>query len=324
MYSYDADSNQHYYHEKLRDIEKAVYGLIAVVRSEIDREISEIRDEIEKFKSEKEKVSLLDVKASTDFQRQMAGKIVALEEHLNRRLVDVESRISAASERIRAVTNTCTVASSSSMSEQSVLQQMKKRHAVNLASRSHGAFVVSHLTSKAVTSGSVLYNFVSTVFGLETYNFAITERTHIMPSEAFCFEGAEGKLTIRLWSNASVEAVEYEHDYWHDVVPISAPNRYDVMISDSDNLIRIIQKSGVPEIVVIRIIQKSAACMDHECAAMQLLGECEYPNDEKSGPSQQCEMQNRSVSTDQVQVVFLSNHGQEYTCVYQLRVLNWR
>lgn len=73
-----------------------------------------------------------------------------------------------------------------------------------------------------------------------------------MPSEAFCFEGAEGKLTIRLWSNASVEAVEYEHDYWHDVVPISAPNRYDVM-----------------------------ACMDHECAAMQLLGECEYPNDEK-------------------------------------------
>lgn len=288
-------TQQHYYHEKLRDIEKAVYGLIAVVRSEIDREISEIRDEIEKFKSEKEKVSLLDVKASTDFQRQMAGKIVALEEHLNRRLVDVESRISAASERIRAVTNTCTVASSSSMSEQSVLQQMKKRHAVNLASRSHGAFVVSHLTSKAVTSGSVLYNFVSTVFGLETYNFAITERTHIMPSEAFCFEGAEGKLTIRLWSNASVEAVEYEHDYWHDVVPISAPNRYDVM-----------------------------ACMDHECAAMQLLGECEYPNDEKSGPSQQCEMQNRSVSTDQVQVVFLSNHGQEYTCVYQLRVLNWR
>ena len=51
-----------------------------------------------------------------------------------------------------------------------------------------------------------------------------------MPSEAFCFEGSEGKLTIRLWSNASVEAVEYEHDYWHDIVPISAPQRYDVLV----------------------------------------------------------------------------------------------
>ncbi|PIO75534.1 Sad1 / UNC-like protein [Teladorsagia circumcincta] len=115
-----------------------------------------------------------------------------------------------------------------------------------------------------------------------------------MPSEAFCFEGEEGKLTIHLWSNASVDAIEYEHDYWHDIVPISAPDRYDVL-----------------------------ACMDRECENMVLLAECRYPINEKGGPNQICEIQNRSPPTDQVQVVFRTNHGQGYTCVYQLRVLNW-
>ncbi|VDK50336.1 unnamed protein product, partial [Cylicostephanus goldi] len=121
------------------------------------------------------------------------------------------------------------------------------------------------------------------------------ERTHITPSEAYCFDGSQGTLTIRLWANATVEAVEYEHDYWRDVVPISAPDRYDVM-----------------------------ACLDHDCHEKAVLGKCRYPIDEKVGPAQSCEMQNRSVTTDQVQIVFRTNHGQQYTCVYLLRVLSWR
>ncbi|VDL66026.1 unnamed protein product, partial [Nippostrongylus brasiliensis] len=125
-----------------------------------------------------------------------------------------------------------------------------------------GAFVVPHLTSRAVASGSMLYNLVDAVIGLETYNLAITERTHITPSEAFCFEGAEGKLTIRLWTNASVEAVEYEHDYWSSVVPISAPDLYDVK-----------------------------ACLDSECEQAVLLAQCRYPNDVREGPVQVCTMQ---------------------------------
>ncbi|KHJ81190.1 Sad1 / UNC-like protein, partial [Oesophagostomum dentatum] len=184
---------------------------------------------------------------------------------------------------------------SSNETAKELLVEVKRRHAVNLASRSHGAFVVSKLTSKATTSNSLLLNLVDSVFPLETYNFAITERTHITPSEAFCFDGSEGRLTVRLWANATIEAIEYEHDYWRDVVPISAPERYDVM-----------------------------ACMDHDCQQKVLLGECSYPSDEKAGPAQICEMENRSLTTDQVQIVFRTNHGQQYTCVYLLRVLSWR
>uniref|UniRef100_A0A0K0DN05 SUN domain-containing protein n=1 Tax=Angiostrongylus cantonensis TaxID=6313 RepID=A0A0K0DN05_ANGCA len=104
-----------------------------------------------------------------------------------------------------------------------------------------------------------------------------------MPSEAFCFAGSEGNLTIRLWSNTTVEAVEYEHDYW-----------------------------------------RSHACKDHECKESVVLGECTYPSNLRDGPAQICQMRNVSVSSDQVQLAFKTNHGQEYTCIYQLRVLSWR
>ncbi|RCN24718.1 hypothetical protein ANCCAN_29580 [Ancylostoma caninum] len=70
-------------------------------------------------------------------------------------------------------------------------------------------------------------------------------------------------------------------------------------------------------------LQSNQACMDHECGETIVLGECRYPSDESGGPAQMCEMQNRSITTDQIQVVFRKNHGQQYTCVYLLRVLNW-
>ncbi|KAK5983368.1 SUN domain-containing protein [Trichostrongylus colubriformis] len=279
---------QNIYAEKLQRIEQFMGSSLAEVRTEIRNLVSELRSEMERYKTEKEKF------ADTSTQKlasHIADQLATLEGQLSGRLADIESEITVASERMRTAAHTCSATSSA----EPISTIEKKRGAVNLASRSHGAFVIPHLTSKAVTSGSMLYNFVGTIFGLETYNFAITERTHIMPSEAFCFEGSEGRLTIRLWSNASVDAIEYEHDYWYGIVPISAPDRYDVM-----------------------------ACMDRECDGAILLAECRYPVNEKGGPTQICEMQNRSYPTDQVQLIFRTNHGQEYTCVYQLRVLNWK
>ncbi|KAK6058615.1 hypothetical protein COOONC_03815 [Cooperia oncophora] len=64
--------------------------------------------------------------------------------------------------------------------------------------------------------------------------------------------------------------------------------------------------------------------MDHECEKVVRLAECRYPVEGQDGPTQICDVQNRSSPTDQVQVVFRTNHGQEYTCVYQLRILNWK
>ncbi|XGW17550.1 hypothetical protein V3C99_002276 [Haemonchus contortus] len=279
---------QQAYLGKLQRMEQTMRSSIEQVRSEVRYSISELRSVMDKYKTEKEEHAHAD---SRKLASQISAHLRTLEGQLNNRLAEVEAQITVASEGIRAATNTCSATSSSRAVEYSV---EKKRGAVNLASRSHGAFVVPHLTSKAVSSDSALYNFFGTLFGLETYNFAITERTHIMPSEAFCFEGSEGKITIRLWSNASVDAVVYEHDYWHDIVPISAPERYDVL-----------------------------ACMDRECENVTLLAECRYPVNEKDGPSQVCEVQNRSSPTDQVQVIFRTNHGQKYTCVYQLKVLNW-
>ncbi|VDO40345.1 unnamed protein product [Haemonchus placei] len=286
---------------KLQRIEQTMRNSIEQVRTEVRYSISELRSVMDKYKIEKEELAHAD---SRKLASQISSHLRTLEGQLNNRLAEVEAQITVASEGIRAATNTCSATSSSRAVEYSV---EKKRGAVNLASRSHGAFVVPHLTSKAVSSDSALYNFFGTLFGLETYNFAITERTHIMPSEAFCFEGSEGKITIRLWSNASVDAVVYEHDYWHDIVPISAPDRYDVL----------------PKLKFLRIFQIQQACMDRECENVSLLAECRYPVNEKDGPSQICEVQNRSSPTDQVQVIFRTNHGQKYTCVYQLKVLTW-
>ncbi|KAL6728277.1 hypothetical protein Aduo_010062 [Ancylostoma duodenale] len=281
------------YQEKIQEMEKAMRASIAELREDMKKAISELHIEVEKHGKEQDEGVKAAAEKLSSFHSQMADKLTLVEKQLSTRLSEVESRIVAANDRIRTLGKSLKGRSSNETSKETS-DEMKRSHAVNLASRSHGAFVVSHLTSKAASSSSVLLNLVDSVFPLETYNIAITERTHINPSEAFCFDGSKGTLTIRLWANTTVAAVEYEHDYWRDVVPISAPDRYDVM-----------------------------ACVDHECGETILLGECHYPSEENGGPAQICEMQNRSITTDQIQVVFRKNHGQQYTCVYLLRVLNW-
>ncbi|KAE9416898.1 hypothetical protein Angca_009070 [Angiostrongylus cantonensis] len=275
------------YNEKLKHLERVMFEF----QSEIRSETRKLHAEVEQHRSEQERLIQDAVKT---FRSYLANQLKGVEAEVSNRLNDIESRIAATNEQMLKYTNSCLTFSKTPDLE-STAGVMARRHAVNLASRSHGASVVPHLTSKAVTSESLLYTFVDAVFGLQTYNFAITERTHIMPSEAFCFAGSEGNLTIRLWSNTTVEAVEYEHDYWHSHVPISAPKQYDVL-----------------------------ACKDHECKESVVLGECTYPSNLRDGPAQICQMRNVSVSSDQVQLAFKTNHGQEYTCIYQLRVLSWR
>ncbi|KAK6739648.1 hypothetical protein RB195_008254 [Necator americanus] len=284
---------KHVYQEKMQEIENTLKVSVSEVRKEMEKAISELYGEMNKHQRKCELVRKTTAHDFLSFRRRNSEKLMTLENELTSQLADVKSRILTVTESIRTIIDS-PVMKSANNSTKATLTEGRKRQAVNLASRSHGAYVVSHLISKATSSKSVLLNLVDLFFPLETYNFAITERTHITPSEAYCFDGSEGTLTIRLWANASVEAVEYEHDYWRDVVPISAPYRYDVM-----------------------------ACMDHECEKRTLLGECQYPLDGDAGPAQICEMKNRSITTDQIQIVFRANHGQEYTCIYLLRVLNW-
>uniref|UniRef100_A0A1I7WTH3 SUN domain-containing protein n=1 Tax=Heterorhabditis bacteriophora TaxID=37862 RepID=A0A1I7WTH3_HETBA len=79
---------------------------------------------------------------------------------------------------------------------------------------------------------------------------------------AWCFAGSEGQLMIQLWANASIGAVLYEHNYWYEVVPLSAPKDYDVV-----------------------------ACYDFECKNSSVISNCIYPAEEYGGPAQYCEMQ---------------------------------
>ncbi|WKY00359.1 hypothetical protein Q1695_014873 [Nippostrongylus brasiliensis] len=337
----------HDYYVRLMEIEKDLKRSIENIRSELWQAVNEVRGELKGYVNQR----VEKVRSDAEEHSKISDDLTTIEKQINDRLAFVESRVDTINSRIVASTNSCVRSSAVSELANIKMDETRRRHAINLASRSHGAFVVPHLTSKAVASGSMLYNLVDAVIGLETYNLAITERTHITPSEAFCFEGAEGtqrmlvphltskavasgsmlynlvdavigletynlaiterthitpseafcfegaegKLTIRLWTNASVEAVEYEHDYWSSVVPISAPDLYDVK-----------------------------ACLDSECEQAVLLAQCRYPNDVREGPVQVCTMQNRSVATNQVQIVFRTNHGQEYTCIYQLRVLKWK
>ncbi|VDM61293.1 unnamed protein product [Angiostrongylus costaricensis] len=203
------------YNEKLKNLEQVMFNSLSEIRSETQK----LHAEVERYRSEQER--LIQGAAKT-FGSYFANQLKGVEAEVSSRLNDIESRIAATNEQMLKYANSCLTFSKSSCLE-STAGVMARRHAVNLASRSHGASVVPHLTSKPVTSESLLYTFVDAVFGLQTYNFAITERTHIMPSEAFCFAGSEGNLTIRLWSNTTIEAVEYEHDYWRNHVPISAP-----------------------------------------------------------------------------------------------------
>ncbi|KAJ1372833.1 SUN domain-containing protein 5 [Parelaphostrongylus tenuis] len=275
------------YNEKVKQMEQTMFKSLSEIRSEIHK----LHVVVEQHKSEREGVMQ---DAADELRSYMASQLEKLEAEVSSRFTDVESQIATTNEQMLKFTNSCLTEPSKSSHLVSTTGAAARGHPVNLASRSHGAFVVPHLTSQAVTSGSLLYSFVDAVIGLQTYNFAITERTHIMPAEAFCFAGYRGNLTIRLWSNTTIEAVEYEHDYWRNHVPISAPKEYEVI-----------------------------ACKDHECEESVVLGECTYPSNLIEGPAQICQMKNLSVSTDQVKLVFKRNHGQEYTCIYQLRVLNW-
>ncbi|KHJ85804.1 Sad1 / UNC-like protein [Oesophagostomum dentatum] len=270
---------QHVYQEKIEEIEKSMQTAFKEIQKQAQEAISELRSELTKQKREQEDKVKSTVEGTSSFHKEMVDKLKSVEDQLASRLAELESRIVTANERIRTLSSSNMLKSSNETAKE-LLAEVKRRHAVNLASRSHGASVVSKLTSKATTSSSLLLNLVDTVFPLETYNFAITERTHITPSEAFCFDGSEGKLTIRLWANATVEAVEYEHDYWRDVVPISAPERCDVM-----------------------------ACMDHDCQQKVLLGECSYPSDEKAGPAQICEMEVRLMSCSAFLAKQMRSHG---------------
>ncbi|VDL81747.1 unnamed protein product [Nippostrongylus brasiliensis] len=240
------------------EIEKDLKRSIENIRSELWEAVNEVRGELKGYVNQR----VEKVRSDAEEHSKISDDLTTIEKQINDRLAFVESRVDTINSRIVASTNSCVRSSAVSELANIKMDETRRRHAINLASRSHGAFVVPHLTSKAVASGSMLYNLVDAVIGLETYNLAITERTHITPSEAFCFEGAEGKLTIRLWTNASVEAVEYEHDYWSSVVPISAPDLYDVK-----------------------------ACLDSECEQAVLLAQCRYPNDVREGPVQVCTMQ---------------------------------
>ncbi|KJH52864.1 Sad1 / UNC-like protein [Dictyocaulus viviparus] len=277
------------YNEKIRHLEE-------IVR----KSLSEIQSETQKLHAEIQQCKFINNEftrnATMTFQSYVASQIKDLEVEVNNQLAYIESRVVTTNDhQSLTFTNCCSIEFTRMSCWEPSEHVMARKYSVNLASRSHGAFVVPHLTSKPVTSGSLLHTIFDAIFGLETYNFAITERTHIIPSEAFCFHGSEGNLTIRLWTNATVDAIEYEHDYWRNLVPISAPKRYDVI-----------------------------ACIDHECKESVRLSECTYPSDYKEGPAQICHMTNLSITTDQVQLVFKTNHGQEYTCIYQLRVLSWK
>ncbi|VDM72092.1 unnamed protein product [Strongylus vulgaris] len=161
-------------------MEKFVLASMSEVREEARRAVAELHNEIDNYKKEHEDQAAMITEEMSLFESQVSDRLTKVESQLTNRLSELESRIKVASERIRTL-NTSNSLKSANDSAREIFNEMKRRHALNLASRSHGASVISHLTSKATSSSSLLLNLVDSVFPLETYNFAITVSPYPSP-----------------------------------------------------------------------------------------------------------------------------------------------
>lgn len=160
----------------------------------------------------------------------------------------------------------------------------------NLASRKSGAYVVADLSSPQIVQGPLLHQLYSIVWTPLNYQWPVTDRSSIVSGDAYCFNGSSGILTIALSAHSPVSSVFYEHDFWTTDVPISAPKQYIVK-----------------------------ACLDDQCQNVAEIGKCYYSAERKK-VSQMCKMPAPSAPTERVQFHFQSNHGQQYTCIYSIRV----